>query len=628
VLVRRAGRLRSARHKDLLVTVNQSGHHPTESEQPTTKPGAGRTPVTPGSVLAGAPLAWVVARVGALRRTLSEHAVRTLAAIGAFLVIATVVQGGMSERLRTTWHLANLLDFAVSVTMPLGGVFKDAVAWFPRTLPGFLPAANTRESPFLMAMWGYFGAVVLLFAIYAVAAWWLSRNVTDHRAGMRVVIWIGVIVSVVAYFTPSVPSHDAFAYAMSGRLMLTYHANPFFAVPGTYPHDPILQTNEWPLSATAYGPLWSVISVLVSPLVGADALNANLVYRALALGAHLGNLALMVAILRRFVPERPRWQALGLLLYAWNPLVVIEVAAGHNDVMMLTGILGAIYLLGRNRRAWAMVALGVAILLKVSALPLVALVLLGMWLRDSAGGHMLPADRAEWVRRLWPAALVTGVVAAGYAPFYVGHSLREIVAVANLQPTSQSLARALKSSFATLASSIMGLHWLPVPFATGLANAAMWLDLPFFWTLVLLAIMAATTVYILPLLRQPDCVPTALAWIYAAWMAFLSVFHLLRTWYLIPLVGLVCLAPTGRPIRRFALTLSASIQLELLFLSQSPPFGGWQSWTDLLVLGIPLLVLARELRRQGFSWRRGWRHGLVTLGTSRLMAAPHPITRD
>jgi hypothetical protein len=139
---------------------------------------------------------------------------------------------------------------------------------------------------------------------------------------------------------------------------------------------------------------------------------------------------------------------------------------------------------------------------------------------------------------------------------------------------------------------------------------------------VLLAIMGITTLYVLPQLRVAECVPSALAWVYASWMAFLSVFHLLRTWYLIPLIGLVCLAPMGRPIRRFALVLSATIQLELLFLSQSPPFGGWQSWTDVFVLGIPLVVLVRELRRQGFSWRRGWQQGLTALGVPWPMAAP------
>ena len=41
---------------------------------------------------------------------------------------------------------------------------------------------------------------------------------------------------------------------------------------------------------------------------------------------------------------------------------------------------------------------------------------------------------------------------------------------------------------------------------------------------------------------------------------------------------------------RLALTLTASIQLVTFFLSKSPPFGGWQPWSVLLVAGIPLRI--------------------------------------
>ncbi len=134
-----------------------------------------------------------------------------------------------------------------------------------------------------------------------------------------------------------------------------------------------------------------------------------------------------------------------------------------------------------------------------------------------------------------------------------------------------------------------------------------------FWTVLLLVLLLASTFFALPLLRTPVTAPSALAWVYAAWMAFLTVFHLLRAWYLIPLVGLVCLAPVGRPIRRFVLVLTASIQLETLFLSKSPPFGGWQNWTIFPLLGIPLVVLLVELRREGWQWRSAARRSFAVL---------------
>jgi hypothetical protein len=190
-----------------------------------------------------------------------------------------------------------------------------------------------------------------------------------------------------------------------------------------------------------------------------------------------------------------------------------------------------------------------------------------------------------------------GTVIAGYLPFYWGHSLREIAASGQLQPSAQSLQRALGSSFGTLGQGINGLRFLPRTLAASLAHVAMLLAVPTFWSAVLGAALLILTLRLLPDLRRPLRLPIVLAAVYAAWMLFLCIFHLLRTWYFIPLVGLVCLMPFGRPVRRLTLALTASTQLEVLFLADSPPFGGWQPWTVLLVAGIPLAVLAWELRR-------------------------------
>jgi hypothetical protein len=302
------------------------------------------------------------------------------------------------------------------------------------------------------------------------------------------------------------------------------------------------------------------------------------------------------------------------MLYAWNPLVLIEVAAGHNDVLMLTGLLLGLYLLATRRMLWAMAVLGAAVLIKISALPLALLIVLGVWLRAAARrdvGNV--AGSTAWVRQLQPVGVFTGVIAFGYLPFYLGHSLGEIANSFAIQPTSQSLVRAVKSSFHTLAGTLTSVPGLPRSLAGIVAQGALLLNNSTLWSLVLLTLVLVTTFFVLPLLRTPAQVPTAVAWVYASWMVFLSVFHLLRTWYLIPLVGLVCLVPVGRPLRRFVLTLTATVQMETLFLSQSPPFGGWQDWTVFLVVGIPTAILLWEARRTHFSWHVATQRSLVIL---------------
>jgi hypothetical protein len=517
----------------------------------------------------------------------------------------------MSERLRlTTQQLVNRWDRAVSATMPGAGLFRALVSWVPGRLPAPLPGSASSASPFLMAMVGYVATMALLFALYALALHWLARHPTAPETRWRTLLLIGgagALFSAVLLFTPTAPSHDPFAYASGGRLLGTYHANPFFVVPSAYPRDAILAANEWSHSIIAYGPLWALVSLLLNPLVGADPLRANMVYRVLAYAAHLANILLVAALVRQLPPRQQAWRGRGLLLYAWNPLLVVEVAAGHNDVLMLTPVLAALLLLARGRRYSAAVCLGAAILIKASALPLALIVLLAVfvWTR--------PSRRAgDRVRTLAPAATVAGVVLVGYLPFYWGHSPSEIAAAMRLHPNSQSLTRTLTSSFDTLADEIARAR-LPAPLSTALAHGALALAGTTLWTLVLGLLLLATTFTLLGALRRAERLPTALAWVYAAWMVFLSIFMLLRTWYLIPLVGLVSLSPVGRPIRRFVLVLTASMQLTSFFLSKSPPFDGWQQWTWLLLVGIPLAVLVVELRREGFDRRTITRESAAVL---------------
>jgi hypothetical protein len=214
-----------------------------------------------------------------------------------------------------------------------------------------------------------------------------------------------------------------------------------------------------------------------------------------------------------------------------------------------------------------------------------------------ASGHRAgarPRVTREWLAF---AGVLVGALLAGYLPFYWGHTLTQITAANRLQPTTQAFDHSVTSSFWSLGRWIADLLFLPRRADAALEQAALLLAIPSLWMEVLGLGLLALTLRLLSDLRRPLRLPLALAAIYAAWMLFFCLFHLLRTWYLIPLVGLVCLTPLGRPVRRFSLALTASIQLEIFFLSQAPPFGGWQPWTAVLVVVIPLAVLLWELRR-------------------------------
>jgi hypothetical protein len=554
-------------------------------------------------------------QVERIRRTLAARPVVTLALLAIITLGVYVEQMGMSERLRTTWHLVNHWDLAIAATMPGAGFFRAAVAWLPTRAPAALLAgAPPSAGPFLMADYGFVAVTSLTFVPYFVALWWLGRHPIPAAMRARalwVIVGAGAAFGALLLFSPSAPSHDPIAYGSYGRLMAVYHANPFLAVPGDYPRDPLLAANEWPRAATAYGPLWNILSFLLAPVVGDDPLRSNMVFRVVAYAFHLANIGILVAAFRA-LPERfAAWRARGLLIYAWNPLVVVEVAAGHNDVAMLTLILLGLYLLARGRMVLAMLGLAGALLIKSSAWPLVLVILLGVWLAGVGGGGVARRDarRHAWVRPLRAAAVVAGTVVLGYLPFVWGHSPSDLSAASKAQPTEQALSLHVASSFATLAGALTGSGALPAPLAADLARGLLVLSNPTLWTATVSLALVVACYFVLPLARRSATLPSALAWVYTVFLVFLSIFHLLRTWYVVPLVGLVALAPGGRAIRRFTLLLTATTQIENLFLSKAPPFDGWQPWTWLLVMGIPLVVLAVDLRREGFSWRRATARG-------------------
>lgn len=77
---------------------------------------------------------------------------------------------------------------------------------------------------------------------------------------------------------------------------------------------------------------------------------------------------------------RPADQLLGTLLYLWNPVVVVELAAeGHNDALMIVFVLLALLLAIRARPGASLVALILGALAKFIPLILVPAQMMYVW---------------------------------------------------------------------------------------------------------------------------------------------------------------------------------------------------------------------------------------------------------
>jgi hypothetical protein len=212
-------------------------------------------------------------------------------------------------------------------------------------------------------------ATVGLFLLYYVA-YRLCRGRNDRYLWMAVVVG-AVLFAMVTTFVALVTSLDIYDYIARGRITGVHRGNPYFWTPSQYPGDPFMEYASWKDNTAAYGPVWEVLSGFVSRVSG-DSLWLNMIiHKGIALACYLACVLIVAALLQRVAPKRA---LSGTLLFAWNPLILLEgVANGHNDLLLMAFILGGLWALSQAEsfgesesndllRRWTFGALGIVLL--------------------------------------------------------------------------------------------------------------------------------------------------------------------------------------------------------------------------------------------------------------------------
>jgi len=247
---------------------------------------------------------------------------------------------GSSERTVIVWALglASLAIYYFALTLPY-----SLIKYYATPL---LDLAKINHHTYESG-WNLIGAFIALFLIYGVV-WLLMPRVLQVGRGLALAIILLPAAFILALtFVYPVGAADIFDYIMHARLLPVYHANPFTILPVQFKDDPFLQYIAWPYTTSAYGPLWELIAAAIGWL-GGDSLWANLLYfKALAIISYFANALLIYFIVRRY---NPAWLWRAMVFYLWNPLVLFEIATnGHNDLLMMTGVLAAIAALDWQR---------------------------------------------------------------------------------------------------------------------------------------------------------------------------------------------------------------------------------------------------------------------------------------
>jgi alpha-1,6-mannosyltransferase len=296
----------------------------------------------------------------------------------------------------------------VAVAVATALVYAGWVAWAP-LLPTNLYTPALDLGQITGYTWvsaaGYVAIVVTLCGLYALG----YRAVAASRGGINTV-WVfaaALIFSAELLLAYPATAADVFSYVADGQLLALHHANPLVVAPIDYPRDAIVSYLVYPDEASQYGPLWAVLSGVVAWLTGADLPREVLLYKLVAVAAHLGSGAVIYQIAARLTRSASRAQR-SAYLYLWNPLLLWElIGNAHNDgLMLLLGLVGIwLFVVGRDVLALACVCLGALVKLPIALIAPVLFV--GVVRRNRAAA-------------IEGTLLGLGLVLASYWPFWAG----------------------------------------------------------------------------------------------------------------------------------------------------------------------------------------------------------------
>lgn len=284
---------------------------------------------------------------------------------------------------------------------------------------GEAPVDDTR---LLFEAGGYYGATVLLFALYVWVLLLCRRGLLrDNRTRMLALVF-PVLFNLGLLFGYPHQSIDALTYVAHGYIGNLPDANPYTTAAASVENTNFgreLASFGWlPVHGPSpYGPLWTHLEVLAFRISGSVAVTL-LTIKALVVAASLGSALLIWKILGRIRPED---QLLGTLVFLWNPVIVMEFAAeGHNDALMILCVLLSLLLTVFARPALSIAALMLGVLVKYLPLMLLPAQAIYLWRTGE--------DRSRLALRLCFGFLIGFVLTVLlYGSFWVGPSTLEAV---------------------------------------------------------------------------------------------------------------------------------------------------------------------------------------------------------
>lgn len=202
---------------------------------------------------------------------------------------------------------------------------------------------------------------------------------------------LALLFRLVPLFAIPALSDDVYRFIWDGRLW-SAGINPFAGIPDAFVNIPNLATKgltrelyellNSPTHYTIYPPIPQYINLLAAKLFPDNILYSIYLIRVCTISAEMISIMLMYLIL-----QQKRLKPQLIAIYAFNPLVIIELSGNlHHEALMITFLLAFIYLMLVNKNNLAAIMLALSVASKLLPLMFLPFILLKQrhWLRFSA----------------------------------------------------------------------------------------------------------------------------------------------------------------------------------------------------------------------------------------------------
>jgi hypothetical protein len=273
-----------------------------------------------------------------------------------------------------------VLDGAVGHS-PLIPKSPQIAGWLTTPFGGARVGERLGFRVFLIALLTFTGAYVGLLALAGRSS--TGRLRADRRSATWAIALVGAL-QLIVFAGPILFSTDVFSYIAYARMGVLHGIDPYLHGPIAIKGDPIYKYvgSDWRHVATAYGPLYTLISY---PLAALGLKGALWAMKLVALLASLGTLALTWRCAR----QRELDPAIALFAVGANPLYVIYGLGGaHNDLIMTFLMMAAVSLTFAGRDAPAGAVAVVGTLVKATAAALLPFMILARRRLDTILGAL------------------------------------------------------------------------------------------------------------------------------------------------------------------------------------------------------------------------------------------------